>query len=280
MHRARDPSRRGICHRVAVFQHVSALFRSVCRLALAATGAFVFAPAAGATVGTPQYPDLRALPPADLALDQIAVDGVPHHVVRFTTTTWNAGPGPFELHGRPHAPPDGMMDATQWIYEEPVGVGEEFVGVFAFHEAHRHFHFTDYAAYELWTKGEFQRARATGFAHGRPLFTAGKVGFCLLDYDRVTAPESSTGFYFTCTPVLQGMSVGWGDVYDSSLADQWVDVGTSPLPDGDYVLRNVVDPNNRVYESEGKADLAREGVPANSATTDFSVVAGALLVTQ
>ena len=59
-----------------------------------------------------------------------------------------------------------------------------------------------------------------------------------------------------------------------------VDVGTSPLTDGSYVLRSIADPLNKLYESAGRADDSRESVQANEATTAFSVVGGRIRPTH
>src|SRR6187200_3214917 len=53
----------------------------------------------GSPSGTPQYPDLITLPPADLHYDTATIDGSPHQVLRFSNTAWNAGQGHLELLG-------------------------------------------------------------------------------------------------------------------------------------------------------------------------------------
>ena len=45
--------------------------------------------------------------------------------------------------------------------------------------------------------------------------------------------------------------MGWGDTYGYYLVDQWIDLGTSSLPDGQYILRAVADPSN--LEEQNKA---------------------------
>ena len=231
-----------------------------------------------ATAGAaPRYPDLRTLAPAQLHLSSTPIGDEHHYVVRFSNVVWNAGLGPFELHGTPHFPPDGLFDASQWIYDD-AGVEMQPVGTFVFHSAHQHFHFEGFARYELWTKREFDRAAARGFTSGQPTYTSPKVSSCILDLRRV---DSTMGppqaVYRTCTPLMEGISSGWGDVYGYLLPDQWVDVGQMPLSDGEYVLRSVADPDNLVYESPGRADPARESEIANSASTPFTVRNGRLV---
>jgi Lysyl oxidase len=233
---------------------------------------------ATASAGTPLYPDLRMEPPADLHLDTTAVDGQTHNIVRFTTDTSNAGEGPLELHGYPHFPPDGLFDAKQWVYEEGGGFMEYGVGTFQFHQTHTHFHFNDFARYELWSRRAFNRAQATGFARGAPLYTAQKVSFCMEDSRQVDPASTSPGLYETCTPVMEGISTGWADTYEWLLPDQWIDVGTAALAEGKYVVRQIADPDNLIYESPGKADPSRESQVANQAYTYFSIVNGQLVV--
>ena len=225
----------------------------------------------------PKYPDLRSLPPSDFHLGTALVDGENHYVVRFTNLIANAGTGPFELHGAPHFPVDGQFDASQWIYDDTVGLTIEPVGVFAFHPSHQHFHFDGFARYELWRKRDYDRAAAVGFSAGAPLFTSPKVSFCILDlsrYDNASGPP--TAVYRTCSPAMEGLSAGWADVYDWTLPDQWVDVGQTPLPDGEYVMRTIADPGNIVHESPGKADPNRESQIANSASSPITILNGRL----
>lgn len=229
---------------------------------------------AGATL---KYPNLYTLPPTDFHLGTALVDGSNQYVIRFSNEVANSGPGTFELHGSPHFPPDGLYDATQWIYDDTAGIDMEPVGTFEFHQAHNHFHFRDFARYEVWTQRDYQRAAAKNFTVGQPIGVSPKVTFCVFDNDQ---PDPNVGLpsrtYASCTPLMEGLSVGWGDVYDWLTDEQWVALGQTPLPDGNYVLRSIADPFNKIYESPGKADPARESQIANSATADFSIVNGKL----
>ena len=78
--------------------------------------------------------------------------------------------------------------------------------------------------------------------------------------------------------MLQGLSPGWGDTYDYYRPDQWIDLGPNGhLADGQYVMRSVVDPLNKVYESQGKANSATESATDNEAITEFSIQSGGLV---
>lgn len=246
-------------------------------LAVGAAVSLMAMAAPSALAQGPKYPDLRSLVPSNVHLGTALVGSENHYVVRFTNVIANAGDGPFELHGAPHFPLDGQFDASQWIYHDPAGLSIEPVGSFAFHANHQHFHFDGFARYELWTKREFERAQSRNFASGAPMAVSPKVSFCILDIRRTDPSKGPPRqVYRTCTPAMEGLSPGWGDVYDWTLPDQWVDVGRTPLPDGDYVIRTIADPDNIVFESNGKADPDRESHVANSAVRYISIVNGQL----
>ncbi|MBI2953616.1 MAG: hypothetical protein HYY30_04830 [Chloroflexi bacterium] len=219
------------------------------------------------------YPNLRTLPPQDISLGTITVGGERRHVVRFTNTVWNAGEGPLELRGVFAV----EMQAFQRIYSEQGMFTDRLAGEFIFHPAHNHWHFEDFARYELWTKSAYDEWLASGRSLGEPEWLMSKASFCLFDTFRISNLPSSPRFRVypaTCGLELQGISVGWADVYDSTLEEQWIDVGTTPLPDGEYVLHSVADPLNRIHESPRGSDPTREGEEDNEAAVGFAVMGG------
>jgi hypothetical protein len=54
--------------------------------------------------------------------------------------------------------------------------------------------------------------------------------------------------YTSCTSAVQGLSVGWGDTYTSTLPGQSFEI--TGLPDGDYTLRIDIDPKGRIIETD------------------------------
>src|SRR5207247_578097 len=83
-----------------------------------------------------------------------------------------------------------------------------------------------------------------------------KVSFCLLDsrkYDGSLPGAPNSDQYNTCGQ-LQGISVGWADVYNSRLANQWIDI--TDVPEGTYWLESEVDPSNRILESDETNNVA------------------------
>jgi hypothetical protein len=194
-----------------------------------------------------------------------------HHVLRFSNTVWNTGQGVMEIHGTP----GGNSHVTQRIFDDAGGFSDFTVSTdLLFHPSHDHFHLQDFAQYQLWTKADYDAWIASGRRVGQAKHVGVKSSFCIMDTKRVERlPASpSRDVYVACGSTVQGLSVGWGDTYAWDLPEQWVDVGTSPLADGSYVLRSIADPLNKLYESAGRADASRESVQANEATTAFSVV--------
>ena len=246
--------------------------------------------AAPASAATALYPDLKTLPPRDLRFDTTDVDPsgntVIHNVLRFSNTVWDAGPGPLELRGQID-PNTKTGAAIQRVYDDSGGFTDfSASNNFYWHAAHQHYHYDNWGAYELWTKAEFEAWIASGRTQGNPM-VGSKTTSCVEDEEFIhTLPNmpyppvhSANG----CFPnsqglMLQGLSPGWGDTYDYYRPDQWIDLGPNGhLADGQYVMRSVVDPLNKVYESPGKSNPSTESAEANEAITQFSVSGGKLV---
>ena len=209
-------------------------------LAIAAVLAMMVAiiPASGSTAaGPPIYPDLRTAPPSNLYLE-LGGDG--QWRLRFANTVSNYG-GPLEI----------TVDSTKRIYQNvydalsggnlvsSTRVGSDII----FHPTHNHFHFADFARYDLLVRD------ARGAYRGSR-YQSQKTTFCIIDYIRVNAPGPSTPGYTTCGSDVQGLSAGWGDTYTADLPDQWMMIGSSPLADGEYAIRSIADPFNKLRESD------------------------------
>jgi hypothetical protein len=221
------------------------------------------------------YPDLRSLPPTHLLLDTAEIEGTDHHVLRFSAIIENVGPGRLELRGASSA---GRTMVTQRIPDGAGRITELPVGEFVFHPAHQHWHFEHFADYELWTRAAFEAWLASGRSAGQPGWRGSKTtgqgeSFCVRDslQIEVSAEVSDSPAYDDCGREFQGLSVGWADAYPFSLPEQWIDLGDTPLPDGEYVLRVVADPLNLIYESPSRSDPARESPEANEAVIAFMV---------
>lgn len=226
---------------------------------------------------TPQYPDLKTLPPKDLRIAYTVIDGATHTVLRFSNTAWNAGEGRLEMRGETVS--DSRTKVYQRIYDNAGGYMEALVGDFIFHMGHNHWHFEQFADYELWTRAEYDKWIASGRNNGQAQKRGAKTTFCIMDTGKIqNLPGSPTAAQYTqCGQTLQGLSIGWGDTYVYSLPDQWVDLGTTMLPDGNYVLRSVADPKNIIIESASN-DPSRESAQANEAVTFFSIRRGKIQI--
>lgn len=194
-------------------------------------------PAPGSTAaGPPIYPDLRTATPFNLYFEY-GWDG--QWRLRFANTVSNHG-GPLEITV------DGNKRIYQNVYDALWGgnlvsttrVGSDLI----FHPTHNHFHFADFARYDLLV-------RDRRGAYRRSPRQSQKTTFCILDYQRVNAPGPSSPGYTTCGANYQGLSAGWGDTYMADLPDQWIVLGSSRLADGDYALLSTADPYNKLRES-------------------------------
>jgi hypothetical protein len=182
-------------------------------------------------------PNLKALQAADIRLVTTSTGST---LLRFSTTSWNSGTGPLELVAGSVDRSKKRQKVYQRIYADDGSYRNILAGFFVWHKQHNHFHFENYADYIL------EPVNAPG-ASSR---TSSKTTFCVMDTTDVNlgldgAPQAP--FYSTCGRSVQGMSVGWGDTYKYYLSGQEIDV--TDLPPGDYLLKIVVDPKNRLLES-------------------------------
>jgi hypothetical protein len=185
-----------------------------------------------AATGDQLLPNLKALPATNIAFGSV-------NDLRFSTTSWNAGTGPLILKAGSIASPTSQ-NVDQEIALEGGGTVTRNAGQFVWHSTHSHFHFEGYARYTV------QPVNANGGSER----IGQKTTFCVMDTTRVdtTLPGApAVAGYSTCGSQTQGMSVGWGDTYGSSLSGQSVDM--TGMPDGDYRLYIDIDPNHRLSES-------------------------------
>ena len=143
-------------------------------------------------------------------------------LVRFTVGTANVGDADIFI-----GDPQSHVDAND--------------GLFEFAECHQHYHFRNYAKYELIDP-------STGKA-----WRAAKRGFCMLDTDPNPAwigEAPQDHFYRSCGSTdhagNQGISVGWTDTYRFFLGGQYFVLdggdGQAVVPPGRYILRITVNP--------------------------------------
>ena len=191
---------------------------------------------ASVAAGQELLPNLRALPPSDLAVVPNAATGNPE--LRLSATSWNSGQGPLELIPGPAG--QAGQDVYQRVYTQGGSSTDYLAGTFVYHPAHNHFHFQEYALYTL------RPVNAPGASQRQSY----KTSFCVMDTTKIDAHlpgAAKKPVYAICNAVVQGMSVGWGDTYGSHLAGQAIDLTGNP--DGQYELTVAFDPANHLHET-------------------------------
>ena len=211
-------------------------------------------------------PDLRTKEPERLSI--ITSNG--QRRLRFDNEVGNAHTGPLELIGTgvSDCDGDGVVQAAekpayQRVYTDSDADGvfrrgtdtahSEFqTGCIAYHPAHDHLHFQDFANYAL--------AR---MSDGAVVASSYKVTFCIMDSKRFFSalPASPGSAFFTdCNGPMQGISVGWSDEYPYTLADQYLvlNPGGTYVGDGEYCLFSVADPGSRLREGGNAGTAAAE----------------------
>lgn len=203
---------------------------------------------------TIHYPDLQTLAPYNLILDR----DHGRTLLRFSNTVANRGRGPLEVFPVNNAT-DGTTDAYQRLYSHDAFgngyvVATRFVGKFVFHPEHNHWHFDDFALYQL------RNVAPDGSMGSAVLASSGKVTFCITDNTQIdlTIEHAAPQTYTACGVELpQGLSVGWGDTYAYYLAGQSLDI--TGLPNGIYWLVSLADPDNVLEEGGGAAEANNAG---------------------
>jgi hypothetical protein len=227
--------------------------KQVCR-GLALSGALLALPPVAGAGAAPTLPDLVADPPGAASAPEVYDDGGgPRLLMRFDGFVHNRGPGALEINATNRVG-TVMTRVTQRIYDSGGGVSEDWAGnpapqvLFETDDSHDHWHLKHIARYSLWS--------ADGMAEVAP---AQKVGFCLVDSQRIEAPASSRPEYTvsgsdfcergnpTASGLTMGVSAGWRDIYNRNLAFQWVDV--SDVAPGSYRLRAEIDPAGTIAET-------------------------------
>lgn len=224
-------------------------------LALALLG-IAIGPAATVRAGqSPEkLPDLAMLAPFDFRIE----NNGGQRLLRFSTVQVNVGPGPFRMYGSDEdgtADHGDVLSVAQWIKHEDGTWTQRATTAqmsWSFDDGHEHWHLIDFQRFKLRS------------LDSELLGNAAKIGFCAFDSYPYTSPRQA--FYTTeraiCQTnantgkVLMGTSRGWGDIYRSTIAFQWIDI--TGLPNGDYRLRVLVDP------SVGSGGRFREGDETNN----------------
>ena len=201
-------------------------------------------------IGAELRPDLSVL--ADDAndylygwyLDQAEATQPGRTLMRVSTATPNTGTGPLELRGSSTAP-----GVSQRVFRADGSSYDRFAGNFTFHPGHGHLHFDNWINLHL-------RAVLTNDAVGGIVASGDKTSFAIIDltHNAPSLPGSPSSSVYG-GGLIQGLSVGWADIYGASLQDQWIDV--TDVPSGRYWLEAIVDPANSILESNETNNAAR-----------------------
>jgi len=215
------------------------LLASMALAVLLASGVVLQAPSRPAHAASDLRPDLRMARLQDLQIENTA-DG--RKLLRFDSIIVNVGSGALEARG---SRPDTTAEMTvrQRIYNDAGGYRniKTTAQMYFAGDGHTHWHLRDLEDYVL-----------RRLDNGKKVGTGAKHGFCF--YDNYPFGSDQAAYYTGCgndpnaLRVRMGLSRGWGDIYQSSLADQYIDI--TGLTSGRYRLRATADADNRFLESD------------------------------
>ena len=235
----------------------SRLFLRVTVIVCCLAAATLFLPGggeAGAGVTNALPPDLKTRRPNDVMLER----GSGVDLLRFSNEIVNRGRGPLEM--RPEGdcddnPSTSDRKAFQRVFQDnnengvfdrgPDTAVETSAGCTRFHAQHSHWHFDDFALYELIEIDD-------DGSLGEVVASSEKVGFCLVDTNhlkpQLAGSPADRHYAGACTQnEATGISVGWSDVYGWDLYHQWIVI--TGVPNGRYCLRSEADPDNKIVET-------------------------------
>ena len=199
----------------------------------------LLAPSEPVAAASDRLPDLRMAKLQDLKIEK-ASDG--RKLLRFSSIVVNVGAGSFEARGQRPDTSVSTMTTTQRIFNDAGGYRDVATDASMYYsgDGHNHWHLTDLEDFEL-----------IRLDNGKLVGTGAKHGFCF--YDNYRFGSKGGTYYKGCgsnpdaLQVRMGLSRGWGDVYQSSLPDQYIDI--TGLTSGRYKLRATADADNWFSES-------------------------------
>jgi Lysyl oxidase/Bacterial pre-peptidase C-terminal domain len=168
----------------------------------------------------------------------------PKTIIRFSNGTANIGDGKLYVYGSGVDNGDGTEDIIQRIYFPGGEYIDRTAGQFVFHPSHNHIHVQNWCEYRV-------RQVLPDDGVGAIVVKGQKTSFCILDlniYDSSLPNYNPSGEFHTCSSTIQGLSVGWIDVYNKTLSGQNIDI--TGVPAGTYWLESQADPNNAFLERD------------------------------
>ena len=177
----------------------------------------------------------------------------------------NRGDVPLELVADDPENPTTAMQCVSWTGH--VCREKRVVGEYEWHEEHSHFHFTDFADYQL------RRLAPDGrpdYSDAGLLARSEKVSFCLVDAALIDLLDPAPPFYLSCGPTLQGVSPKWADVYGVGTPGQSLSI--EGLGDGRYALIVNMDYADHLYESDDTDNVVEVTVEISNGMTQAAIV--------
>ena len=189
---------------------------------------------------------------SDLYDNDVVTDIEPGRThLRLSNGTANIGDGKLYAYGTGIDNGDGTENVMQRVWRTDNSTYDRNSGLFVFHETHNHIHIENWCTYRL-------REVLPNDGVGVEVAKGSKTSFCILDlgvYDSGLPNYNPSGEFFTCGSTIQGLSVGWVDVYSKGLAGQNIDI--TDVPDGTYWLESEVDPDDHFLEKDETNNIAR-----------------------
>lgn len=171
--------------------------------------------------------------------------------LRLSNATANVGQRKLYLYGVLPDNGDGTQDIRQRVWQNAGTFFDRDAGAFLYHPAHAHIHVQDWAVYRL-------RAVTADSGVGNTVAEGAKTSFCVLDlivHDSGLPGFPSSPAFVACGSSVQGLSVGWADIYTKDLEGQYIDI--TGLPYGDYWLESEADPLDHILEADETNNIAR-----------------------
>lgn len=215
--------------------------------------------------------------------------GINNGRLKVSASTPNIGYGPLTVRGTdlfvcgndtvvgdpgtcPSGNPPKQLIVQRVYHKNPDGTMtyyDRFAGAMTYHPTHGHNHVDDWAVLTL----RIENPNDPNPLNWPIVGYGSKLGFCLMDYGSCsTYPghcrDTNThynqgntllnngfpnyglgGGNYGCSPVEQGISVGWTDIYSENLDGQWIDIPPGTC-NGNYYIVAEIDPLNHFLESD------------------------------
>lgn len=204
----------------------------------------------GGFVGVPAelVPNLRPMPASDFSITVTDTGMGMHRVLRLSSRIANYGEGPLEIFGFIEGANTSLpVPASQIIKWNNGQTTVVPAGEFEHHHVHSHWHWENLVSFKMFNMVDPVDPYHPSNTH---VATTAKVSFCLVDTAKIpgfSGPgQPNSPRYIECNRNVQGISVGWHDLYDASLFGQWIEI--DGVPDGQYWVILESDPTGLLRE--------------------------------